>query len=115
MENQTLDPLSTPNWPTKLAAPSVEDTQFDVADIQDWLAAQISEQIGMDADEVDITTPFSSYGLQSVQAMAIAELGKQRFGLEISPLVIWNYPTIASLSEHIDRELSDDDSELFEV
>lgn len=84
-------------------------------DIQDWLAAQIGEQLSINADEIDMRTPFHSYGLQSVQAMAIANAGQQRFGLNISPLTLWNCPNIASLAEHIFSEINSDDSESFEI
>lgn len=88
---------------------------MDLADVQDWLAERVAEQLGTDADEIETNRPFHSYGLDSVQAMAIATQGKQRFGLEISPLVIWNCPTIESLSEHIVKEIATDDSDLFEI
>ncbi|MBW4563647.1 MAG: acyl carrier protein [Mojavia pulchra JT2-VF2] len=84
-------------------------------EIQDWLADQIAEQLGIDADEIDIKVPFDSYGLDSVQAMSIANLGKQRFGLQISPLLMWNYPNIDSLSQYIADELETSELETFEI
>jgi acyl carrier protein len=84
-------------------------------EVQDWLAEQIAQQLGLDADEVSLTTSFNAYGLESVQAMAIAASGKQRYGIEISPLVIWNYPTIATLSDYIVQTLADEDTESFEI
>lgn len=88
---------------------------LSVADIQDWLAVKMGEQLGIDANYIENDTPFSAYGLSSAQAMAIAQSGKQRFGLEISPLIMWNCPTIDALSRHIVDELSRDDSESFEI
>lgn len=95
------------NWIT-VAPPSETD-------IQDWLAAQIGEQLGIESDDIELHTPFHTYGLQSVQAMAIAGLGKQRFGLEISPLTLWNCPNIASLSQYIAKELALNENESFEI
>lgn len=100
-------PSTEPTWVT-LTPPSETE-------VQDWLAAQIGEQLGIESDDIDIHTPFNTYGLQSVQAMAIAGLGKQRFGLEISPLTLWNCPNIASLSEYIAKELALSESESFEI
>ena len=88
---------------------------LSIADIQDWLAVQMSEQLGMDANDIENDTPFSAYGLSSAQAMAIAQAGKQRFGLEISPLILWNCPTIAALSAHMVTELNCEGSESFEI
>lgn len=84
-------------------------------DIQDWLACKIAEQLGVDPDEIDIRTSFDSYGLNSVQTMNIAHLGKQFFGLQLSPLVIWNYPNLESLSQYLAEELKASELELFEI
>ncbi|NJO94555.1 MAG: acyl carrier protein [Hydrococcus sp. RM1_1_31] len=84
-------------------------------DIQDWLASQIAEQIGVDADEIDTKVPFDSYGLDSVQTMSIANLGKQYFGVQLSPIIIWNYPNIESLSQYLVQELETSEVEMFEV
>ncbi|MEL6351089.1 MAG: acyl carrier protein [Cyanobacteria bacterium J06627_28] len=92
-----------------------ESAPLTINNIQDWIAEHVGEQIGVEVDEVDTHTPFHRYGLTSMQAMAIAQAGKQRFGIEISPLVLWNFPTIASLSEHISEELSSDERESFEI
>jgi acyl carrier protein len=84
-------------------------------DIQDWLASQIAEQLGVDSDEIDIKAPFDSYGLDSVQIMKIANLGKQYFGLQLSPIVMWNYPNIESLSQYLAEEMKSSELEIFEV
>lgn len=95
------------------SATLIQSEPMSIAEVQDWLAEQIGEQLGIEADDVDIKVPFNRYGLDSAQAMAIATLGKQRFGLEISPLIIWNCPTIDSLSDYIVKELEIEES--FEV
>ena len=84
-------------------------------DIQDWLASQIAEQIGVDPDDIDPRAPFDSYGLDSVQIMGIASLGKQYFGLQLSPIVIWNYPNIELLSQYLAKELERLDIEILEL
>ena len=115
----TMTTQSTTQQSIKNAFPPAsglsESSPMDLSDIQDWLAEQVAGQLCIEADDVDTRSPFHSYGLDSVQAMAIATQGKQRFGLEISPLVIWNCPTIDSLSAHIVEELAADDSDLFEI
>jgi acyl carrier protein len=84
-------------------------------DIQDWLATKIAEQLGRKPEEIDINLPFDSYGLDSVQIVNIANLGKQYFGLHISPLVLWNYPNIKSLSQYLMTELKTAKLEIFEI
>jgi acyl carrier protein len=89
--------------------------KMTVEDIQEWLAEQIAEQLGIDSDEIDLRVPFDSYGLDSVQVMSIANLGKQYFGLQLSPIVILNYPNIESLSQYISQELEASDREVLEI
>jgi acyl carrier protein len=84
-------------------------------DLQDWLANEVAEQLGVDADDIDIKAPFDRFGLSSVQIMSIANLGKQYFGLEISPIVILNYPNIESLSDYLAKELETSSVETFEI
>jgi acyl carrier protein len=88
---------------------------MSVEEIQDWLASQIAEQLGVDADEIDLRVPFEHYGLDSVQTMSIANLGKQYFGLQLSPIVIWNYPNVESLSQYLADELKNSEVEVFEI
>lgn len=84
-------------------------------DIQDWLASQVAEQLGVDPDEINIRVPFDSYGLDSAQTMSIANLGKQYLGLQLSPLVLWNYPNIESLSQYLAEELQASEIEILEL
>lgn len=84
-------------------------------EIQDWLAVQIAEQLGIDEAEIEIDVPFESFGLDSVQTMSIANLGKEKLGLQLSPLVIWNYPNIESLSRYLAQELATSDLEVWEL
>jgi acyl carrier protein len=99
-----------------LEAPQHTSIQsMSAEDIQDWLASQVAEQLGVDPDEIDILAPFDSYGLDSVQTMSIASLGKQYFGLQLSPLVIWNYPNIDSLSQYLAQELQASEREVLEL
>lgn len=92
-----------------------EVAKISVEEIQDWLSKQIAIQTGSDPDEIDIRIPFHRYGLDSVQAMNIASLGEQQFGIQLSPLEMWNYPNIASLSKYLAEKLANADVEFFEI
>jgi acyl carrier protein len=84
-------------------------------DIQAWLISQIAEQLGVEHEEIDITVPFDSYGLDSAQAMSIASKGEKLLGFQPAPVLLWHYPTIESLSERLAEEFADSDSEIFEI
>ena len=86
-----------------------------VGSIQCWLASQIAEQIGVAPDDIDSRVPFDSYGLNSVQITSIASLGKQYFGLQLSPIVFWNYPNLELLSQYLAKELEESEIEILEL
>lgn len=100
---------------TKLSEQQPSTKPMTAEDIQDWLACHVAEQLGVDSDEIDIRSPFDSYGLDSVQAMSIANLGTQHLGVQLSPLVMWNYPNIESLSRYLAEEVASSDVEMFEI
>ncbi|MDB9526157.1 beta-ketoacyl synthase N-terminal-like domain-containing protein [Oscillatoria sp. CS-180] len=87
------------------------------ADIQQWITAQISQELGIPSQDLDPTLPFDSYGLDSVLAISIASRGKQLLGIDIPPILLMHYPTIEQLSQHLaDTLLAEaEDSEVFEI
>lgn len=99
---------TTIGHPSTVQSPTVEE-------IQDWLADRIAEQLGIDSEDINLRSPFNSYGLSSMQAMSIATQGKQQFGIALSPLVMWSFPNIETLSEHLAKELAVIEVELFEI
>ncbi|NJR52705.1 MAG: acyl carrier protein [Leptolyngbyaceae cyanobacterium CSU_1_3] len=90
--------------------------QMQTADhIQSWMVAQIAEQIGVQPDEVDPTVTFESYGLDSAQAMSIASKTEALLGNTLSPVLLWHYPTIASLSQRLAEDLAASKADFFEI
>jgi len=83
--------------------------------IQAWLVARISEQLGVKPEDIDIHEPLDSYGLESAQAMVLASKAEKLLGFELSPILLWHYPTIASLSQRLAEESAAADSESFEI
>ncbi|WP_299487987.1 acyl carrier protein [Acaryochloris sp. IP29b_bin.137] len=83
--------------------------------IQTWLTTQIAEQLGVSPSEIDIQEPLDSYDLSSAQATCILAKSESILGVEVSPLLLWHYPTIASLSQRLAEEFEASDSEMFEL
>jgi phthiocerol/phenolphthiocerol synthesis type-I polyketide synthase A len=48
--------------------------------------------------------PFAELGLNSVMAMSIRREAEQLVGIELSATMLWNHPTIASLTEFLARK-----------
>lgn len=89
--------------------------QYTAGEIQAWLLARVSEQLGVPPDEIDIREPLDSYGLDSAKAMLIASKAEKILGVQLSPILIWHYPTIETLSQRLAEESENSDSDFFEI
>lgn len=86
---------------------SVAENSHTVTSIQAWFTAQIAEKLGLDPNDLDPNLPFDSFGLDSVQALNIARQAEQFLGIQLSPVLLWHYPTIASLSERLIEDIAE--------
>ena len=100
--NQSLDTVE--EWRDKPKQP-LNITQLptgnDQTKIQDWLVAQISQGLGVSLQEIDIQEPFASYGLDSVRAVRLSAQLEDWLGYKLTPTLVYDYPTIASLSQYL--------------
>lgn len=94
---------------------SISEQPHTAPKIQAWLVTQLAELLGVEAAEIDITAPLDSYGLDSAQAMLLAAKAGKFLGFQLSPLLLWHYPTIESLSQRLAEEAQTSDSEIFEI
>ncbi|HHP7232253.1 MAG TPA: phosphopantetheine-binding protein [Xenococcaceae cyanobacterium] len=81
--------------------------------IKNWLVSNLAEQLGIEPAEIDVQENIADYGLDSAQAMLMVSRAEKQFGFELSPRLLWYYPTIQSLSERLAEELAE--SETFEI
>lgn len=86
----------------------------DAAKIQSWLVSQIAEELGVEPDDIDIQVPLDSYGLESTQVMLLASKAEKLLGFQLSPILLWHYPTIESLAQRLAEE-PESESEFFEI
>ncbi|WP_185738446.1 acyl carrier protein [Variovorax beijingensis] len=70
-------------------------------DIENWLADLIGEILEMSPQEVDRTARFDRYGLDSVAAVSVSVALGEHLGRELDATVIYDYPTIRKLSQHL--------------
>jgi acyl carrier protein len=69
--------------------------------IQDWLIEQVAQRLDVDPDEIDNHASFESFGMESTEALVLLNNLEQWLGRSVPPVLIWNYPTIAQLSERL--------------
>src|SRR5437660_1075927 len=66
-----------------------------------WLVNQLAHLSHISADEIDITHPFSYYGLDSAAAASISGELELWLTMKLSPLLIWDYPNIQLLAKYL--------------
>ncbi|WP_404790314.1 acyl carrier protein [Altericista sp. CCNU0014] len=69
--------------------------------IQDWLIEQFATRLDLDLDDIDIEASFESFGLESADALVLLNKLEQWLGFPVPPVLVWNYPTIAQLSQRL--------------
>ena len=69
--------------------------------IQAWLVSKLSERLGIEPREVDIREPLASYGLGSTEAVSLAGELAVWLKRELSPALVYEYPTIEALARYL--------------
>lgn len=105
MTNSMTNPLTN----------SLTKQTYTVESIQEWLVAQVSEQLGLEPEAIDVHTPLDTYGLASMQVMIIASRAEKQIGMQIPLILLLHYPTIAALSKRIAEDLEQSEMEVFQL
>lgn len=100
MAEQT--PIAFPVLPS---APIESDRETITTAIASWMTQWLVSRAGVEPDEIDGQRPFEEYGLDSMTAVELSGETADWSGVELTPLVAWNHPTIEGLSGYIADEL----------
>jgi 8-amino-7-oxononanoate synthase len=71
--------------------------------IRTWLVTNIANVVNMDPGKIDIHQTFDNYGLDSLQAVSLSGDLETWLSMEISPTVVWDYPTVELLAQHLTK------------
>ena len=77
------------------------------AKIQTWICNYVADLLEVDVSKIDVTIPFDRYGLDSSAAVGLAGDLEDYLEEELDPTLLYDYPTIESLTNHLVEELSD--------
>ncbi len=75
-------------------------------DIEAWIVSYIADLLEVDSEDIDTTIPFDRYGLDSSAAVGMTGDLEDWLGYEIDPTLIYDYPTIEALVQHLSSELA---------
>ncbi|MDQ3802675.1 MAG: acyl carrier protein [Acidobacteriota bacterium] len=73
----------------------------DAATIQGWSIDFVSRLIDQPAERIDPNVEVERLGLDSATAVALIMSLEERLGIELMPELLFDYPTISSLSQHL--------------
>lgn len=76
--------------------------------IQQWLITRLAEQLGIKAQEIDVHTPFTEYGLDSLAGVCLVGDLEDWLGLQLVPTLLWDYSTIETLACHLTERVTVD-------
>ena len=74
------------------------------AEIQAWIVSYLAELLEIHPDEVNATIPFDRYGLDSSAAVGLTGDLEDWLGRELDPTLLYDYPTIKALVQHLAEE-----------
>lgn len=73
--------------------------------IEAWMIAWLSHRNGLDAQDIGPETQFAEFGLDSMSALELSGEVEDWLGVELTPVVAWNYPTPAKLAAYLAGEM----------
>ena len=75
-------------------------------EVRQWLVTKVAEQLDVPPDEVSVERPWAEFGLDSRTAVALAGELEVFVGRELSPTLVWDYPTIEAVVQHVTAPVS---------
>ncbi len=100
--NGEIKPVAEWQAPKQPDQPSPENAgAADRAALEEWLARRIAARIGLPVEDIDTTAPFDRYGLDSLAATALARDLGEHLGRQVSPTLVYDYPSAAELARHL--------------
>lgn len=91
------------NTITSLSAPENSQRLKDRSSgaVQAWLVNQLSLLLGIPPRKLSIHERFNRYGLDSLKATTLMSKLSAALGRQLSPTLVWSYPTIESLTRRL--------------
>jgi phthiocerol/phenolphthiocerol synthesis type-I polyketide synthase A len=74
-------------------------------ELEAGLRAILARELQLPEAELALDRPFAEFGLNSVMAMSVRRDTELFVGIELSATMLFNYPTIVALAEHLAKKL----------
>ena len=100
--NERMDSAQTTLVLDEMAQTQNETPSVEV--IRAWLLNKIGELLTIAPEQIDTQEPLTNYGLSSMSGVILSGDIEQWLGLELAPMVAWEYPTIDALARYLADE-----------
>jgi acyl-CoA synthetase (AMP-forming)/AMP-acid ligase II/acyl carrier protein len=98
-------PLQIPALPRERSS---QNRQPMCEAIEAWMTEWLILRGGVDPGDIDLEKPFAEYGLDSMSAVELSGEIEDWSGIELTPVVAWNHPTVSRMSSYlVDRLFAD--------
>lgn len=71
--------------------------------LERWLAELVASAVDLEPGAIDVEARFARYGIDSAVAISLTDELEQRLGVPLAPTLLYDYPTIRSLSGFLAR------------
>ena len=80
------------------------NAKLSEADVRGWLLSRLSNSLGITSSAIENDAPIADYGLDSSVAISLSSEIASWVGREQDSSLLWIYPSVNALSEHILKE-----------
>ena len=70
-------------------------------EIQAWLIKNVAAMVEIEPQHISVEEQLENYGMDSLQATHLSNDLQSWLGRQLSPTIVWDYPTIESLAKHL--------------
>jgi acyl carrier protein len=70
-------------------------------EIRQWLLASVARVVKVTPDQIDGSQRFDTLGMDSLQAVSLSGALEDWIGEELSPALVWEYPSIDLLVRYL--------------
>jgi acyl carrier protein len=97
----TLDVVGEWRRPADMGAAASVPSGRSYQAVREWLVATIAAQTGLAPDRVNVTEPFSRFGLDSQRAVILSGELQDWLGRAVPPTVVYDFPSIALVARDL--------------
>jgi len=72
--------------------------------VRSGLIHSISQQLKVKAEDIDVESELSEFGFDSISLTAFGDTLNDVYGLELSPTIFFEYPTVQGFAEYLVQE-----------